>query len=173
MPKGVYKHKSNTNSQNLKIGRSISILWAKKRKGKTYEEIFGKKASKLVRHKMSIAKIGRKMPWNKVKPSGKFASRWIKDRTKIKGRHTRSFHDPCYRQWRRDVFVRDKSQCRLEDSLCKGRLEVHHIRSWHTHSQLRYKINNGITLCHAHHPRIRAEEKRLRNYLTTLVSVSK
>ena len=34
-------------------------------------------------------------------------------------------------------------------------------------------INNGITLCHAHHPRVRAEEKRLISKFQKLVSVSK
>ena len=33
--------------------------------------------------------------------------------------------------------------------------------------------NNGITLCFAHHPRKRAEEKRLSPYFMELVSVSK
>ena len=39
--------------------------------------------------------------------------------------------------------------------------------------KLRYEINNGITLYHAHHLRKRAEEKRLAPIFQELVSVSK
>lgn len=168
MPRGVYKHKTHSLERKKKIGHSVSILWTVIRKGKTHEEIFGKKTALLMRQKMSKAKLGRKMPWNKGYQKEKHP-RWIKDRTKIKGRHTRSFHDPCYRQWRSDVFKRDKSQCRLRNSSCEGKLESHHIKPWQTHPRLRYQITNGITLCHAHHPRKRAEEKRLISIFTKLI----
>ena len=39
--------------------------------------------------------------------------------------------------------------------------------------ELRYDINNGITLCHFHHPIVREEEKRLIPTYKELVSVSK
>jgi hypothetical protein len=56
---------------------------------------------------------------------------------------------------------------------CDEVLEVHHILRWHTYPELRYKINNGITLCHSHHPRKMQEEKRLESELQALVSASK
>lgn len=55
----------------------------------------------------------------------------------------------------------------------KGRLEVHPILGFTKFPELRYDINNGITLCHFHHPRVREEEKRLSPYFMELVSVSK
>ena len=45
--------------------------------------------------------------------------------------------------------------------------------SWSEFPGLRYEIYNGITLCHAHHPRRRAEEKRLIPEFQALVAVSK
>lgn len=36
--------------------------------------------------------------------------------------------------------------------------------------KLRYDINNGITLCHAHHPRKRADEAKLSPYFKELVA---
>lgn len=67
----------------------------------------------------------------------------------------------------------DNWKCRIINNDCKGRLEAHHILNWKDYSELRYDINNGITLCHAHHPRGRANEKRLSPYFMELVSVSK
>lgn len=50
---------------------------------------------------------------------------------------------------------------------------VHHILGFKEHPELRYDINNGITLCHFHHPRKKEEEKRLIPTFMELVSVSK
>ena len=174
MPKGIYPHPKHSSDQKFKIGVSVSSLWETKRKGKTYEEIFGIETAKAMKAKMRLAKLGRKMPWNSV-PSrkGKAHPRWIKDRTKIVGRHNRTLHDSDYKIWHRAVCERDNFKCRMQDKNCKGRLEVHHIFIWKDHPQLRYNINNGITLCHAHHPRSRAEEKRLVLTFKKLVSVSR
>ena len=46
------------------------------------------------------------------------------------------------------------------------------VLSWLKYLELRYNINNGITLCQAHHPKKRAEEKRLIPFFQELVSVS-
>lgn len=51
--------------------------------------------------------------------------------------------------------------CKLKDEKCNGYLTVHHIRSWREHVALRYKLNNGITLCQYHHPLKRVDEQRL------------
>ena len=60
-------------------------------------------------------------------------------------------------------------KCRLLNNACNGRLEAHHIFDWENYPTLRYVFNNGITLCHAHHPRKRAEEKRLAPVFQELV----
>ena len=39
--------------------------------------------------------------------------------------------------------------------------------------ELRYQVNNGITLCQAHHPLKRAEEKRLIPFFNGLLPISK
>lgn len=62
---------------------------------------------------------------------------------------------------------------KINNKDCEGKLEAHHILSWKDYPELRYDINNGITLCHAHHPKKRAEEKRLSPYFMELVSASK
>jgi len=81
--------------------------------------------------------------------------------------------EPKYKEWRTEVFIRDGWKCKINNKDCKGPLQVHHILPWRDYIELRYVVNNGIALCQAHHPRKRAEEKRLSPYFTELVSVSK
>ena len=96
--------------------------------------------------------------------------KWIPDRSLIK-LGGRNLHDPLVKQWRIEVKKRDNYTCRIADNNCDGRLEVHHILRWSEFPELRYKTNNGITLCHAHHPRKRAEEKRLIPTFNELVTM--
>jgi hypothetical protein len=88
-------------------------------------------------------------------------------------RDTHSLSTPEYKEWRMNVFFRDNFKCRINNQDCKGQLQAHHILRWVDYPELRYEVNNGIALCIAHHPRKRAEEKRLSPYFMELVSVSK
>jgi hypothetical protein len=78
-----------------------------------------------------------------------------------------------YGAWRKQVWKRDNYTCKIANKDCLGRIEAHHILGWSSYPELRYRTNNGITLCHAHHPKKRAEEKRLASEFQALVSVSK
>jgi len=55
--------------------------------------------------------------------------------------------------WIKSVKLRDGHKCKIGNKDCSGKLEAHHILSWSEYPELRYQINNGITLCHFHHPR--------------------
>ena len=77
-----------------------------------------------------------------------------------------------YGEWRHQVWLRDNFKCKIANPDCLGGIEAHHILNWVDYPELRYQLNNGITLCHAHHPRRRAEEKRLSPYFQSLVPVS-
>lgn len=103
-------------------------------------------------------------------PRGENHSFWIADRSLLSKKQERG--DSAYREWRLNVWKRDHFLCRIVDVNCSGKIEAHHILGWHEFPELRYKVNNGITLCHAHHPRKKAEEKRLVPVFTELVSVS-
>ena len=92
---------------------------------------------------------------------------WIANRDKLVKRQERN--DSAYGSWRLEVWKRDMFRCKISNFDCNGRIEAHHILGWSEYPELRYQTNNGITLCHAHHPRKRAEEKRLAPVFQELV----
>ena len=119
----------------------------------------GKILSTETRKKISESKQGEKH-WN-----------WKPDRSQLKKKQERN--DSAYQVWRLEVYKRDNYKCKMNNQDCSGRIIAHHILGWSKFPELRYQINNGITLCQAHHPRKRAEEKRLSPYFQGLVLVSK
>lgn len=104
---------------------------------------------------------------------GTWRNQWGGYKGGVSTRDIHSLFNPRYVQWRTSVFTRDNYKCRIENKDCNGQLQAHHILPWRDFVELRYETNNGITLCHAHHPRKRAEEKRLAPMFKELVSVSK
>jgi hypothetical protein len=166
------------------LGRKLS----EKTKEKIRQKLTGSKISKETRLKISKANKGKIHWWNignkqseelKIKRGiykrkGENHYRWIKDRTQLKRVSTQGDRrTSIYFNWRKEVWIRDNYKCKINNKDCKGRLEAHHIFNWIDYPELRYDINNGIALCHFHHPRKWEEEKRLSSYFKDLVSVSK
>lgn len=62
--------------------------------------------------------------------------------------HAREKHnsDFRYQEWRQAVFLRDKYTCQHCGKV-SGKLNAHHVRAWATHPDLRYRVDNGQTLC--------------------------
>jgi hypothetical protein len=54
-----------------------------------------------------------------------------------------------YKQWRKGVFVRDGFKC--QHCGTSKDIQAHHIKSWTSCEELRYDIENGITLCRSCH----------------------
>lgn len=190
MPSGIYERT---------IATRLKMSLARKGKGNPY--VLGKKwkLSEEARKKMSERQLGNKNhSWKGGKPnclkcgvklksmkakhcklhSLKYKEQhpnWIKDRSLLKRFNDaqKDRRSSAYVTWRKDVWSRDKWKCKINNKDCKGRLEAHHILNYANYPELRYDINNGITLCHFHHPKKREEEKRLSPYFMELVSVSK
>ena len=138
----------------------------------------GKKGIQPWMNLSGFAKKGDKVTWSeerkkifKKRMMGKNNPKWVKDRTKLKKSEDK-MSDYAYKIWVKEVRIRDNWKCRLASSDCKGRLETHHIFDWKNYPELRYIINNGITLCALHHPRGREEEKRMIPILKELLPVS-
>jgi hypothetical protein len=98
---------------------------------------------KEVREKISKTLIGRPQPWN----SGEKCHFWKGGLSKQNDVIKSSL---AFNQFRRIVYLRDNYKCRK----CNkegGKLNVHHIKNFASHPQLRTIPINGITLClHCH-----------------------
>lgn len=160
---------------------------------------YGKIVTEETRLKMRIARLGR-TPWNKGKVAcfsqqtlaqmsrkrigkkttdetrkkiglahmGEKNWRWIHDRSQLKKYDVRN--DPASYDWAMQVKKRDGWKCRIADNTCNGKIVAHHILPWAAFPNLRYNLNNGIALCHHHHPRKRNEEMELSPYFQSLVN---
>ena len=83
---------------------------------------------------------------------------YIKDRSLIKTYDDRR-GDILNKTWKEAIKKRDNFICKIKNKDCCGILEIHHILNWADYPELRYEINNGITLCHNHHPKGRKKEQ--------------
>lgn len=128
-------------------------------------------------HKDFVTKEGRKRHSVKMighkcyyKASGKKNWRWISDRTKLKTSEYKHL-DSKYKIWMLAVKNRDNWKCKINNKNCKGKLEAHHILPWSKFPELRYEINNGILLCHFHHPHKRNDEIKLVEFFKRLLTL--
>lgn len=168
--KKSHKGKIPSNLEQLRAYRKGRPL-SEEHKDKIRQAQIGKpkNLSLEARLKMSECKKG-KPAWNKGLKgylSGEKNPMWIKDRTKVKQFEKRL--GSLYTQWRRECHKRDKYQCKLHSEECSGKLEVHHILRWQDHKELRYDVNNGITLCHFHHPRKKSDEDKMKELFISLI----
>ena len=158
----IGKKLSNETRKNISESNKGKHKLSDYNRKKLFEANKGRKLSKEHKVKLSKAKLGN-IPWNKgIKGflAGDKSPHWIKDRNELKTDREKAY-DSKYKIWMRAVKGRDNWKCRIDNSDCKGRLEAHHILPWSEFPELRYEINNGICLCHYHHPRSKKETKRL------------
>lgn len=170
-----YNSKSKLNLTN-RIKKGDISYW----KGKKFSEAHRLALSKAYKKTFAegrpapIGMLGKISPFKGTKRpefSGENHPRWVSDRTQLKkfndvAKDRRSY---IYKNWRTEILKRDNWKCKIDNKECKGRLEVHHILGFTEHPELRYDINNGITLCQFHHPRKRNDEVNLSPFFQKLV----
>lgn len=60
-----------------------------------------------------------------------------------------------YKEWRNDIYKRDKYNCQICGKHCGTKdIIAHHKKSFSEYPELRFNINNGITLCRNCHAKI-------------------
>jgi hypothetical protein len=116
----------------------------------------GIKRSEETKKKMSLARVGNKIWLGKnhslesrkkcsITKMGNKNPNWRGGR-----KQKRKVNSFIYREWRKKILVRDGFVCQI-CQVVGGKLNVHHIKDWKNFKNLRYKIDNGITLCVACH----------------------
>ena len=103
----------------------------------------GVKLSEETKRKISIAHKGKSAYWNK----GEKSNLWKGGISPINKTIRKSIE---YRLWRESIFARDNWTCQE----CKSRggvLHPHHIKPFSKYPELRFAIDNGITLCRECH----------------------
>lgn len=124
------------NITGLQLGRKYNKKTNKiKNLGTTYRNIFNNCSQyPHVKQKMRNAKLGK---------IGELAGRWQGGKTKetllLRSRDE-------YKQLRNNVFKRDNYTCQVCFTT-KTYLEMHHIKEWSNYPDLRFVLENCITLC--------------------------
>lgn len=66
-------------------------------------------------------------------------------------------HNPKLKDWRLSVYSRDNYSCQICKDNKGGNLIAHHLESWSSNKELRFDLENGITLCENCHNRFHKE----------------
>jgi len=94
------------------------------------------------------------IPWNKGKPflRGEKHPNW---KGGINLENERLRHSLQWNIWRNEIYKRDHYTCRLCNKHCqKKEIIAHHIMLFSQYPELRFSVDNGITLCRSCHIKI-------------------
>jgi hypothetical protein len=69
--------------------------------------------------------------------------------------------------WRKNIYERDNYTCQKCNERCIS-LHVHHIYPWYSHPNLRFNVDNGITLCVKCHKKYHSQFTKSNCNLETL-----
>lgn len=113
---------------------------------------FGKKLSIEHKNNISLGERGKIVPVDVRKKisfaqRGNKSHRWQGGITPILETERRRIE---FRLWREAVFTRDNWTCQ-ECKIRGGKLRAHHIKSFAKFPELRFALDNGITLCERCH----------------------
>jgi hypothetical protein len=161
---------TNKGENNPMFGKVFSEEHRRKlsesRKGRIFSEETKRKISESLKGKTASPEICKKRSELAKTRLGKLNPNWRGGISKIK--YQRLTND--YKNWRQQVFERDHFTCRC----CGGwhthlkhkpnTLNAHHIKPFNDYPELRFDVNNGVTLCIYCHRFIRSKEEMYFNY---------
>jgi len=99
-------------------------------------------------HKKSVKRLYCSWHCSNLAHSSKNHWNWKGGITR--GNHRRETKE--YKDWRLKVYRKDYFTCQDCGKHCnKTNIVAHHLKSWDKYPKLRFKIDNGITLCRACH----------------------
>lgn len=95
------------------------------------------------------------IPWNKGLKgfrAGKLSTHW---KGGITEENEKIRHSIEYFSWRNEVYKRDHYTCRICKKHCQKKdIVAHHIKLFADFPELRFSVDNGITLCRSCHRKI-------------------
>ena len=159
----VYREHMKEVHMGISVNRGLH--WKIKDTSKMHHSAWNKNIKGVKHSEEHKRKIGSSV-------SGEKNYRWIEDRSLLKDDH-KDRGGQLHREWSKQVKSRDGWKCKIDNDDCSGSVVAHHILSWRDYPELHYQTNNGITLCHAHHPRKREEEAKLSPFFQNLVAEMK
>lgn len=133
--KGLKNWRKNSKEVGKKISKALT----------------GRKLSEEAKRKMSLAKIG--------KYTGKNSWNWRGGITPLHNKIRSSIE---YRLWQNSVFARDNWTCQ-KSGIRGGKLVAHHIQNFSKYPELRFAIDNGITLSKLYHEKFHKKYGRKNN----------
>jgi hypothetical protein len=105
-------------------------------------------------------------PWNTGIPWSEEVKKKLRGkRPHTAGENNHAWVGGKYGYWKKECIKRDNhicQDCKIQ-YLLAGMLDVHHLKSKSKYPELRYDLNNGITLCPNCH-RIRTLQQKKVNY---------
>jgi len=142
--------KECTNSGSFKIGHKLSENSINKLSNSLRGRISPRKGVKLSNEQKSKMKffIKGKPSWNKGLKGFLFGENHWNWKGGISPRSTKTIE---YKAWRQKVFERDNYTCQKCGDSKGGNLNAHHIKTFKNYPELRFEVNNGITLCSVCH----------------------
>jgi len=149
---------SNRKPLSEEAKEHLSLFWRGKKKSKSHVEnirkaklgsknpMFGVHPSEETLRKRSLA-LKDKPAWNKGKKCPQLATNW---KGGVTPENERIRHGIEFCLWREAVFARDNWTCQKTGER-GGRLHPHHIQNFADYPELRFAVDNGITLSAAAH----------------------
>lgn len=158
----------NKNIKAPKISKSkIGHIVTQETRDKISKTLTGRIRPDFEKEKISKNNAKYWLGKERLSMKGKNHFAYIEDRTKLKKIDHRRTTADIY--WVREIKKLDNFKCRINNEDCKGKLEAHHILEYAKFPELRYDINNGITLCHFHHPYRHSDVVKLTPYFKELI----